>query len=297
MCERMKKEELYRYLKTHLTSNKLKELSLKIIDAYKTRNHVKLQIYADSIFRDKSRANGQGNRLFLRLIKFFHPDRLNYLLNDIEVSFENNDMQKLIFYKDLISAESEVNRIYSQRFDIDFSEVYQYDEGDYELFMPGIYEGPPGGGSHEVEEHFDFFTAVKSAVSGNLEFSLDPSDLASLEGELDLSDYNIQDLDGLQYCRNITRLNLSNNCISNIYQIQHLEYLEELFISGNEIAHIEYLKEISSLEILDASYNKIENISPLLQMENLRFVNIKNNPIGNRADIQKLEEKQAIVIF
>ena len=79
-------EAIYRYLKVNLTAESLKELSLKLIEAYKAKNVLRLKLFAESILLDAPRDDEGESRLFLRLIKFFHPDRLNFFLKDIDES-------------------------------------------------------------------------------------------------------------------------------------------------------------------------------------------------------------------
>jgi hypothetical protein len=287
-CERM-----YHFLKTHLNAESLKELSLIIIDAYRSRNRLKLKLFAESISHGAPVEDEDDNRLFLRLIKHFHPDRLNYFLKDIESAFVAGDIEKLGFYHNLITAGLSVDRAYARRYDLCFSETYRYDEMDFGFSVSEEDEGSDE--RDDVEEEFDILRAVKAAYLGNLDFVLAPEDLASMSGDLDLSDFNIHDLEGLQYCCNVTRLNLSNNRIYSIRQIRHLVHLEELFISNNSIAGIGPLKGLSNLMIVDLSNNEIDDPSPLLELENLQFVNLENNPLADSEVVEMLMERCVVV--
>jgi hypothetical protein len=255
---------------------------------------MKLQLYADSILKGEL-CTDKESKIFLKLIKFFHPDRLNYMLQDIEKSFHNDDVQKLQFYKNLLAFESTVAEGLSRRFEIELAEDYQYDDDDLRYHASGVADSHDDE-VHEVEERFDVITAVKAEYLGNIDCHIEYADLSSLEGDLDLSDYNIDDLHGLQYCRNITSLNLSNNCISDICHIQHLHYLEELFISDNHIASVEYLRGLSNLKIIDLSQNEVQDVSPLAFLDSLEFVNLRNNPVSNNVFLQKLKGKSFVVV-
>jgi Leucine-rich repeat (LRR) protein len=174
--------------------------------------------------------------------------------------------------------------------------MYHYGEEDFREFMPNTFDEFDEDETHEVEEYHDFLTAMKCEYTGSTAFPLDLSDLASFEGEVSLTDYNIHDLDGAQHCKKITGLNLSNNCISSLYYIQFLDNLEELFVSNNEISHIEYLSGMHSLRILDLSYNAVEDIAPLLHLEGLQFVNLEKNPLQNTHLTEELEARSVVVI-
>jgi len=288
-------EDVYGYVKSKLTAESLKELSLKLIEAYKSKDILKLRLFAESIHEDPPASDEGGSKLFLKLIKHFHPDRLNYFLNDVDDSLNRKDFEKLRFYKNLLSTDLRVDKAYERLFEFDPSEIYRYDEEDFGYSVSDISLSDFEDDLHEVEELFDVIGAVKTAYLGNLDVSLEPEDMASMEGELDLSDFNLYDLEGIQYCRHITGLNLSNNHISNISHIQHLHYLEELFISDNHIINITYLKGLSNLKILDLANNEIEDLSPLLDLENLEFVNLESNPIADRSLIEELGERCVVV--
>jgi len=292
----MNREEVYGFLKSQVTPLRLKELSLEIIDAYKSKDWAKIQLYADSVFGDSGHSELEGSKVFLKLIKFFHPDRIEFLVKDIENSYEKNNLKGLTFYKNLLSADTLVAKAYNERFDLDIAEMYHYDEEDFRDYMPNTFDDFDEDELREVEEYNDFLTAMKCEYIGSPDFPLDLADLASFEGEVSLTDYNIHDLEGVQYCKKITGLNLSNNCISSMYHIQFLENLEELFVSNNEISHIEYLSGMHSLRILDLSYNAVEDIAPLLHLEGLQFVNLEKNPLQNTHLTEELEARSVVVI-
>jgi len=286
------RESLYRYLKVHLTAESLKELSLQLIEAYKTKNLLKLELFAESVLREIPE---DGSRLFLKLIKYYHPDRLNYFLKDIDESYARMDYEKLQFYRDLLSADLRADQAYARRFDPDPEESYRYDEEDFGYGMSESGVECDEYDHYRTEERFDILDAVKSVYLGNLDVRLGAEDLFFLEGELDLSDFNLYDLEGLQYCRNITSLNISHNHLSKLSHLRDLHFLEELFVSDNSITGVEQLKDLSNLKIVDLSNNEIEDIRPLLLLENLEFLNIEGNPVADRGIIEELEKRCVVI--
>jgi hypothetical protein len=296
----MDKETLYQYLKTQCTPSLLKELSLKIIDAYKSKDYRSLIRIATRIFPDRDHSNEKGNKIFFMLIKHFHPDRYTLIMNDIEAAFDQNNVGRLEFYKKLFSEGSAVKEHRKKDIQWETHEEYGFDESDfdhdYEYDYTDIFENQSNAEVYETDEEFDFYSAVKSAIYGNLDFDVEPEDLEFLAGELDLSDYSLDDLDGLEYCIRITSLNLSNNRISNLYNIEGLRDLRELYLADNAINDIDYLHGLSALEILDLSGNDIDDISVLLELEELRFVDLRDNPVKDRETITALKERAVVVI-
>ncbi|MFW5799900.1 MAG: leucine-rich repeat domain-containing protein, partial [Spirochaetota bacterium] len=66
---------------------------------------------------------------------------------------------------------------------------------------------------------------------------------------------NIENLSGIEYCTNLTVLNLN----------------------GNKISDISLLAELKNLKVLDIGHNKISDISPLSQLTELKELWITNN--------------------
>jgi len=281
--------ETYDYLKSNLTVLKLQELSLAIIDAYKSRDRLKLQLYGDTLFPDEVFEVGE-NRLFLKLIKHFHPDRLNVIRKEIESAFRESDAERLLFYRKLLSADSEVDRQYVRRFEIDSPEVHVYGHDD--IGMHPMDEGDV----HDAESGFDFISAVKAAYLGNLDLTIGPEDLMCLEGDLSLPDLGLESLDGVEYCRNITSLNISYNRIRDLSPLRDLTYLEEFLAAGNVIDSLDALGYLSALEIIDLSKNEVEDPAPLLDLEHLGFVDLRENPVQDSDAVRRLEESGVVVL-
>ena len=89
----MNRDEMYGFLKSQFTPLRLKELSLGIIEAYKSKDWTKIQLYADSVFGNSGHGDFEGSKLFLKLIKFFHPDRINFLVKDVEYCDEKDNLE------------------------------------------------------------------------------------------------------------------------------------------------------------------------------------------------------------
>ena len=149
----------------------------------------------------------------------------------------------------------------------------------------------------EADDGEGFVEAVNGLLFGNLDFKVDGNDLAGLEGELDLSDFEIADLDGVEYCVNITVLNLSGNNLRRIGPLALLRRLASLFLADNAIENIDCLCELSSLRELDISFNRIEDISVLETLEGLVYVNILGNPLADTRTVERLMKRGVIVIY
>lgn len=96
------------------------------------------------------------------------------------------------------------------------------------------------------------------------------AELESLTGEIDLSNNNISNLEGLQYAINITRLNLSQNNLINISQLASMTNLTWINISSNHIVDLSPL--------LGLPLEQIISNTQIIQYEN-RTVNMNDSLI------------------
>lgn len=289
-------QKRYSRLQQRLTEQRLKELTTEILELYKGKNETRLRLYAQLLQSEDIKKELPLGKLFLRLVKIIHPDRLLALRQRLSAAAATGDPEELRFFESLLNLEAEVKRVYQKRFDFDFSEEYSYGEEDFGYHTADYADSRQEYGESCVEE-WDFISALKSEYLGNLDYLLSPADLVALEGELVLAGYGLEETDGLQYCRNINRLDLSDNRITNLYDLQKLFHLEELLLSHNRIEDLEYLKELNNLEILDLSHNEIEDVSVLMKLENLKFVDLRGNPVRQPGLVQELQRRGVVVVI
>ncbi|XZM35304.1 putative mucin/carbohydrate-binding domain-containing protein (plasmid) [Clostridium perfringens] len=100
------------------------------------------------------------------------------------------------------------------------------------------------------------------------------SELAQISGTLDLNNKGIRNIEGLQYCTNITRLSLPKNRLVNINQLKSLTKLTYLDISHNQINDINPLSNLTNLSTIWLNGNSISNINSLNNLTNLRELHL-----------------------
>ncbi|HEY9058967.1 MAG TPA: stalk domain-containing protein [Pseudobacteroides sp.] len=118
---------------------------------------------------------------------------------------------------------------------------------------------------------------------------------------LNLENKGITNIEGLQYFRGLTELNLIENKVKDImklgsltelktlkmdknrvYDISPLKYLTKLtvvWIQENHVKDLSPLKELTGMRGLVLTYNQIFDISPLANMKKLDYLYIAGNPI------------------
>lgn len=293
-------DEIYTELKNGITHDRLKSLSVDIINRYKSKNYSSLMYYAALLGLDT--ATTSINRLFAQVIQSYHPDKMAAIVRGVDAAFAKGQLDELVYYKTVYLSDEPV-RTRPLDDDVDYEEDYSYNDDDFgygeasrsEDVMHDFEFDDLADEVSAGDEH-SFYEAVNKLFLGSLDAALEPSDLHNLDGELDLSDFEIVDLKGVEHCVNISALNLSGNSLIKIHQIASLIRLESLFLAENQIESILALASLENLRELDLSDNAITDISVLLSLKNLVYVDISGNPVEDKGTISILESRGVIVI-
>jgi Leucine-rich repeat (LRR) protein len=297
--------ELYDELKKNITSSRLKDMSIEVISRYKKKDHGYLTSLAERV--GISSAEAGISRVFAQLIQLYHPDRLKKITGEIELHKKSGNAEELARIKGIYLVD--MKRVQAKDFTFKADEEYLYDDdesnyNEYEEYYDEEEEITTDHGYDDeiteeivTSEDYGFIEAVNDLYLGNLEYELTLADLQNLEGELDLSGFDLEDLTGAEYCLNISSLNLSGNRIYRIHQLAGLTKLEVLYLSDNRIDDITFIEGLTELRELDISFNDIEDISVLLELPSLQYINLVENPVSDETIIEELQDKGIIVIY
>lgn len=291
---------LFRTVMENLTETQLGRLSTRMIEAHREKDAGFLREAAAILLPDDP-ASLTDTLLFLRLIKRCHPDRTAALRKEAETGFQNGDRTTLQALQGLLTAEKRVSRrsvTPAPSFHSD-EEIWQ-SEADYTVREEDFDSGDYLETDEEswAEEEISFLSALREELLGNLDFTLSPADLRSLEGELDLSGRELTELNGLEYCTGLSVLNLAGNTLDRITELSALTHLRELYLEDNDISDLSPLAGLEGLEILDLSGNDIDDISPLVKLPGLKFVDIRRNPLRQHLPvIRELERREVTVLY
>jgi hypothetical protein len=288
---------LFNELKAKITREHLQSISVEIIRLYKEKNSRQLSSYAQRIGISDTHSI---NRAFASLIQTYHPDKCAKIEKDLDASRDN--AAELLRLKSIyIFTIEKAVEDYSP---VEKDESYGYDDSDFgyqEYRRNEEYDYDAETGTDAPEERIfererNFTEAINDHFFGGLDETVTIIDLKNLDGELELSDYGISSLKGIEYCVHLASLDLSSNNILKIDRLANLINLEYLFLSDNSIESIKVLSELKELKELDISQNMIEDISPLLSLDKLIYVNIMHNPIHDKTVIKKLSDRGVMII-
>ncbi len=292
-------DSIYEELKSGINAERLQEVSVYLIGRYKRKDHDSLARFARLLGLECPDAG----RVFAQLIQVYHPDKLGRIMQELDESYEKGSIDALVRMKHVFMVDIEsIAPVWDEPFE--YEEEFAFDEGDF-----GYEEEYPEEEEEVDEDEYDegriddaeegaggFVDAVNRLFFGNLDVSITAYDLKNLDGTLDMSDLEIEDLAGAEHCVNIVVLNLSGNDIVKVAALAGLFRLESLFLSENCIEDISCLSDLINLKELDVSFNQIEDVSVLKLLPALEYVNVVENPIRDLAVLDEIEAKGVIVV-
>ena len=292
-------KQLYEQLKYGYTIENLNKISAIIIEAYRDKNFTFLKKMSQRISDTLLISESKINKVFARLMFLYHPDKLEFYQKAIDRHFSAGETVQLQQLSHIFRILEYIDQVplKSAKPASDLNPEYRYDTtatddpGRTTYETVDLYEG----GDYQIEVEHNFFTALKHKEYGNLDVVYHEEDLRNVEGDLELSNYNIFDLSGLELCENLIALDLSNNRIFDISAIRELHLLEEIDFSFNQIMYVDSLAGKNYLRRIDVSFNQIEDISPLLTLRKLEYLNVVGNPIP-KSQIDEFRSRGVLVI-
>jgi len=283
--------ELYQNLKEAYTSENLGLISGRIIDMFRDHKYDALRA-VQRVVNEYTPCEGEKiNKVFSRLIMLYHPDRLSQNLEQLEKAYREGDFETLYSMAHILTVqnlEPEHAVLSSVLTDEDLAEEFGWDEGadGYSYFMAGEELEQDMEDNSELNSR-SFISVLKRRVYGNLNVDFPMYLLEDLE-EIEMADYELEDLDGISACHYARAVDLSNNNLTDITELGELRQVERLYLSNNQVGLIDALYNLSVLQVLDISYNDVDDISPLFELSHLTYLNV----MGNRIPAWQLEKLQ-----
>jgi hypothetical protein len=301
------KKELYLSLIEAYSEKNLTKITSRIISLYKNKDFDSLRSIMDKISKTIGFSHTRINRIFSKLVMLYHPDKLSHYKLDIDKYNIAGDQVKLEALSHIFVTMDNIERTPSKSHSSDHraAEQQRKDFEEHDTDIPDIDDIVDGefwdddDRSYDIDEKeedgYNILSAVKLKEYGNLDVKMNLAHLADIEGELELSNYDIDDLSGIENCINITSLDLSANHISDISKISDLTILEDIDLSNNLISDIHVLSYLVNLKNIDLSHNSIDDISALKELDELEYLNIIGNEVSQK-DIDELKSKGVVVI-
>jgi hypothetical protein len=282
--------DLYDNLKLAYTAENLHLVSSRIIEMFREHQYDGLRAIQKVVNEYTPCTEEKINKVFSRLIMLYHPDRLNQALGQLDEAHKAGDFEKLfemshiLHVKNLEPEHVSVSSIFT---DEDLAEEFGWDgaEDGYSYFMDQEEDAVMDDDTDFISR--SFLTALKRRVYGSLNVDFPVYLLEDLE-EIEMADYDLESLDGIEACRYAKAVDLTNNNLTDPSELGYLRQVERLYLANNHIEMIDSLSNLVVLQVLDISFNDVDDLSPLFELTHLSYLNV----IGNRVPVWQLEKLQ-----
>lgn len=294
----MTNNDLYIKLKESYTGANLNSITANIISLYKSKQYSSIRKISKIVSEFTDVPDNNISKCFSRLIMIYHPDKEAFYNQEIDKLFhsQNFDSLKQFAHILIVSDFDEEADDFEVDEDIDYSPeyVWDYDREGFEYF--DSYEAAEAYEASDVfAEENSFYNAVKRKVYGSLKVDLPSYYLEDFE-DIEMAEYEIENLEGIEFCLHAVNIDLSKNLIEDISSLWYLNKIEELYLSDNQIGLIDSLSNLKELRVLDISNNFIDDISPLFDLENLEYVNVMGNKIPQH-QIDVLMKRDLVILY
>lgn len=282
--------DLYDKLKAAYTAENMNLISGRIIHMFQEHQYDSLRAIQKVVNEYTPCAEEKINKIFSRLIMFYHPDRLSQSLVQLEKAFKAGDFEHLFSMSHILNVQNlEPNQLTVSSIisDEDLAEEFGWDGGD-DAYSYFINDDEDQDLDEEMEfTSSSFLMALKRRVYGNLNVDFPLYLLEDLD-EIEMADYELDSLDGIEACRYVKVVDLTNNNLTDLSELGHLRQVERLYLANNHIGMVEALSNLIVLQVLDISFNDVDDLSPLFELSHLNYLNV----MGNRVPSWQLEELQ-----
>lgn len=259
----------------------LNKIARNLIRLYKEKEFEKLNIISGMLtewFELVIEPDGKG---FSKMISLYHPDRGDYYRNQISEAAAKRDIQRLSRFGHIFVIQDieEIAANMESYEDIDYSPEYVWDVKDSGFsYFDGKQKKNKVRAAKVPTGGFSFYEAMQIRQYGHTNTSFPTYYLEDMN-EVELSESEISDLEGIEYCIHTLSMDLSGNLITDLSPMAGLSRLQELNLSNNRLSYIDAISNLQQLKSLDLSNNSIDDISPLLEIGALEYVDLTGNKI------------------
>jgi len=274
----------------------LNKITRNLIRLYKEKEFEKLNIISGMLEEWVEIVIEPDGKGFAKIISLYHPDRGEYYRCKIAESTRQNDLQTLEKFRHIFVIQDieEIAANIESYEDIDYHPEYEWDiKGTGFSYFQDKKKKPRNGTRKTHSGGYSFYEAMQIRQYGDTHTSFPTYYLEDMD-EVELSESEIEDMDGVQYCIHTISMDLSGNLITDLEPLAGLQNLQELNLASNKLSYIDALSNLFQLKSVDLSNNSIDDISPLLEIETLEYADLSGNKIQPK-QIQELRDLGVMV--
>jgi hypothetical protein len=269
-----------RLLEAYSEAN-LNKITRNLIRLYKEKEFGKLNVISGMLSEWVEIAIEPDGKGFAKIVSLYHPDRGEFYRNLIEAAAKQEDATTLARFEHILVIQDieEITANIESFEDIDYYPEYGWDVKDTGFsYFQDKKKRPRNGKQKARSGGYSFYEAMQVRQYGHTDTTFPTYYLEDMD-EIELSESEIDDLDGVQYCIHTVTLDLSFNRIYDLSPLTSLGSLQELNLSNNQIEYIDDISNLQQLKSIDLSNNSIGDILPLMEIETLEFADLTGNKI------------------
>lgn len=137
---------------------------------------------------------------------------------------------------------------------------------------------------------------ILSKLGQSADYKITKDDMESLVS-LNISNKDIKNLEGLQYCANLKWLSLEGNTIDDFTPISSLTALKYLYMKNTNIKNLNCLSSLTNLNFLNLFGNDLEDLSGISNLKELRTLSLANNNISDVSDLSGLSHLNYLNLY
>ncbi|HEX3008505.1 MAG TPA: hypothetical protein VHO90_12920, partial [Bacteroidales bacterium] len=228
----MTNNDLYIKLKESYTGANLNNITANIIGLYKAKQFGSIRKISRIVSEYTSIEDHNISKCFSKLIMIYHPDKEAFYNQELDKLFHSKNFDSLNQYAHILVI-NDIDKFDSNDYevdeDIDYSPEYiwDYDREGFEYFD----SDDEAESFEEADDYFaednNFFNAVKRKVYGSMKVDLPSYYLEDFE-DIEMAEYEIESLEGIEFCIHAVNIDLSKNLIEDISALWDLTRIEEL---------------------------------------------------------------------
>ena len=276
----------------------LNKIARNLIRLYKEKEYEKLNIISGMLSEWVEIVIDADGKGFAKIISLYHPDRGDYYRGLISLAAKQEDMVTLARFEHIFVVENieEIAANIESFEDIDYHPEYEWDVKDTGFsYFQDKKKKPRNGKQKARSDGYSFYEAIQIRQYGDISTTFPTYYLEDMD-EIELSESEIDDLDGVEYCIHTVSLDLSFNRIYDLLPLASLSCLQELNLSNNRIEYIDDISNLQQLRSIDLSNNSIVDILPLLEIETLEYADLTGNNVS-KLQIDELREMGVTVDY
>lgn len=132
------------------------------------------------------------------------------------------------------------------------------------------------------------------SFESNGELNIQTAEIQTIE--LNCNTKGIKSVEGMQYFKNVKKIDISHNLIMKLPDLSGLNNLEELYVHDNQLDTLPGVEYMSNLRFLEIGDNNIRNISKLEFLSNLEVLKADNNPLLDLPYMDRFSNLQVLSI-